>query len=252
MNKIRKMQLEIVKMVSDIDSLFKENGIKYFLVGGSVLGSIRHKGFIPWDDDMDIAVSRTDFDKVEQLLSKMKKYVYEFSNKHIVPDGPIGHLHLVNDEYPIENSPTIDVFALDGAGGTEKEWKKQRSIANWYHLAILGRPAKNRGILKKIITRILLNCIPKCLWKKIEQYSFNKILEYDVTVAPCITNLFGAWGYKEFFERKMFETQVMGEFEGLFLPLPAQPHEYLTQMYGDYMQLPPLEARKPKHKNFSY
>lgn len=248
--KIKEMQIEIVKMIKDVDLLFKENNIQYFLLGGSVLGAIRHKGFIPWDDDMDIAVFRSDFKKVENLLSSMEKYVYEFSDNHIVPDAPMGHLHYVNEQYPIENSPTIDVFALDGAGQTEREWKKQRRIANWYHLAVLQRPAQNRGLIKKFITFVLLACIPKFLWKKIEFYSLMKIQKYDVKNAPCITNLFGAWGYKEFFTRSMFDSYVVGEFEGLLLPLPANPHEYLSQMYGDYMQLPPLEERKPRHRTF--
>ncbi len=250
MEEIRKMQLEIKKMIADVDRLLKNKKIKYFLVGGSVLGAIRHKGFIPWDDDMDIAVFRTDFEKVEKLLSELDKYVYEPADNHMIPDAPIGHLHYVSEKYPIENSPTIDVFALDGASSTEKEWKKQRKIANWYHLAILQRPAQNRGIIKKIITTSLLLFISKRMWKNIKKLSYQKIISFDVNTSPCITNLFGAWGYKEFFPRKMFDSYVLGDFEGLSLPLPANPHEYLSQMYGDYMQLPPEEERKPKHRTF--
>ena len=84
MSEIREMQLEIVSMMKEVDALFTEHNIKYTLLGGSVLGSIRHNGFIPWDDDMDIGVLRKDFDQAEQLLSKNKKYVYETAEKHII------------------------------------------------------------------------------------------------------------------------------------------------------------------------
>lgn len=248
--KVREMQVEIIKMMKDVGLLLKENNIRYFLLGGSVLGAVRHKGFIPWDDDMDIAVFRPDFHKAEELLSGLDKYVYEPADSHVIPDAPVGHLHYVNERYPIENSPTIDVFALDGAGATEKDWRKQRRIANWYHLAILGRPAKNRGFLSRLATALLLSFIPSKVWAGIKRLSFKKITSLDVSISPYIANLFGAWGYKEFFRREMFDTCVFGEFEGLVLPLPANPHEYLTQLYGDYMRLPPAEARRPRHRKF--
>lgn len=250
MEELRKLQSELTMMISDVDGLLKENNIRYFLLGGSVLGAVRHKGFIPWDDDMDIAVFRPDFHKAEELLSGLDKYVYEPADSHVIPDAPVGHLHYVNERYPIENSPTIDVFALDGAGATEKDWRKQRRIANWYHLAILGRPAKNRGFLSRLATALLLSFIPSKVWAEIKRLSFKKITSLDVSISPYIANLFGAWGYKEFFRREMFDTCMFGEFEGLVLPLPANPHEYLTQLYGDYMRLPPAEARRPRHRKF--
>ena len=250
MEKIREMQLELVKMIEAVDNVFKENGIQYFLVGGSVLGAIRHKGFIPWDDDMDIGIKRNQFERAEELLASLKDYVYEPSDKHIIPDAPLGHLHLVNEVYPIENSPTLDVFALDGVPGNKQSWKKVKSLANWYHLAVLGRPAQNRGKLVKCATWLLLSVIPKNIWQKIKNFTFQKLTSLDVSTAECIANIWGAWGYKEFYPREMFDGSVDGEFEGLKLPLPANPDEYLTQMYGDYMTLPPVENRVPRHRTF--
>lgn len=248
MDAIREMQLEIVKIINKIDIVFKENNIQYFLLGGSVLGAVRHKGFIPWDDDMDIGIKRSDFQKAEALLLTLNEYVYETTENHIIPDGPTGHIHLVNEKYSIENSPTIDVFALDGIPDDFDEWKKIRSKANWYHLAVLNRPALNRGFIKQMITFILLKIIPQNIWNKIKIHSFKKITSYGVDEAPYIANFFGAWGEKEYFPRSMFDSVTIGEFEGLKLPMPANPHEYLSQMYGNYMELPPVEKRIPKHR----
>lgn len=247
MSRLREMQLEIVKMIEKVDMLFRENNIQYFIIGGSVLGAVRHKGFIPWDDDMDIGIKRSDFQKAEALLLTLKEYVYETTEKHIIPDGPTGHIHLINEKYPIEKSPTIDVFALDGVPEEPKQWKKLRIAATWYHLAILNRPALNRGFLKKLVSQLCLKCIPKFIWKMIKTECYKKITSYNIESAPYITNIFGIYGSKEFFPRIMFDSITYGEFEGLKLPMPANPHEYLTQIYGNYMELPPIEKRIPKH-----
>lgn len=250
MSGIREMQLHLVEMMKKVDALFKENGIQYFLVGGSVLGAVRHKGFIPWDDDMDIAVKRSQFSRAESLLAAMPGYVYEPSDNHIIPDAPVGHLHLVNKTYSIENSPTIDVFALDGVPGNPKKWKKIMRLANWYHLAVLGRPAQNRGAAKKFLTWFLLTFIPKPVWLWIKDSAFKKLTSIDADTSGYVANIWGAWGYKEFYQREMFTMSVDGEFEGLALPLPANPDAYLTQMYGNYMELPPEEKRVPRHRTF--
>ena len=250
MTSLREMQLEIVEMMKNLDKLLTENNIKYTLLGGSVLGAIRHSGFIPWDDDMDIGIMRQDFEKAEKLLSDFKPYLYETATKHIIPDAPMGHLHLVNDTIPIEMSPTIDIFALDYVPSEKKQQKKLRFIANIHHLAVLRRAPKNRGKLNKIVFGILLKIIPNKLWDIIQQKSLKKIINYTQE-KDMIGNIFGFWTEKEYFKSEIYENLENYKFENLELPIPKEYDFYLTQLYGDYMQLPPLEARKPKHKNFS-
>lgn len=251
MTPIRKMQLYEVEMIKVIDNIFKENNIKYILIGGSVLGAIRHKGFIPWDDDMDIGIFRYDFSKAEQLLASLDGYIYESAEEHQIPDAPIGHLHLVNSEYTLANSPTIDIFALDGIPAEVSKQKQQRRAANWYHLDVLHRPSVNRGFINKIITTILLFVIPKAIWKKIRKYSFSRLTAYNAKTSPLIGNIFGVYGIKEYFPRMFFDLISTTAFEGLELPIPAKYDAYLTQLYGNYMELPPIEKRVPKHKKIN-
>lgn len=250
MTEIRKMQLEIVKMISEIDRLFKSNGIKYTLLGGSVLGAVRHKGFIPWDDDMDIGVFRPDFERVEKLLSDFKSFVYERAENHIVPDAPIGHLHVVNDEYKIENSPTIDVFALDNVPENEKSRKKLRFYANIHHLAVLRRPPEHRGKLKRLAVQFLLKIISKKHWDKIQKKTFEKIMTLCNQKTGFVGNIWGFWTEKEYFPEIIYENITEHDFENLKLPIPADFDTYLSQMYGNYMELPPPEKRVPKHRSF--
>lgn len=246
---IREMQLDIVEMMKDLDILFEKNGIKYTLLGGSVLGAIRHKGFIPWDDDMDIGVFREDFEKAEELLSTFKPYTYETTTRHIIPDAPIGHLHLVNEKYPIGMSPTIDIFALDYVPSEKKEQKKLRFIANIHHLAVLRRAPQNRGKLNRFVFGVLIKIIPNKLWDRIQTKSLNKIINYTKS-KNMIGNIFGFWTEKEYFMSEIYENLEKYQFENLLLPIPKEYDLYLTQLYGDYMQLPPVEKRVPKHKNF--
>lgn len=249
MTEIRKMQLEIVKMISEVDKLFKLNDIKYTLLGGSVLGAVRHNGFIPWDDDMDIGVLRSDFEKVENLLSDLKPFVYERAENHIVPDAPIGHLHIVNDEYKIENSPTIDVFALDNVPEDEKSRKKLRFYANIHHLAVLRKAPEHRGNLKRLAVQILLKVISKNQWDKIQNKSFEKIMTLCHEKTGFIGNIWGFWTEKEYFSENIYKNLAEHDFENLKLPIPANFDTYLLQMYGKYMELPPPEKRVPKHRS---
>lgn len=250
MEELRKMQLDMVKMISDIDNVFSNSGIKYTLLGGSVLGAVRHNGFIPWDDDMDIGIFRKDFNHAEELLHNLKQYEYEFSEKHVIPDAPIGHLHLVNENYTLEHSPTIDIFALDNVPKSEKKRRALRFYANLHHLTVLRLPPKNRGKLKKILVGILLKFVPVFILDKLQGLTLKKIINFCDT-DEYLGNIFGFWTEKEYFKKNIYEDLVLHDFENLKLPIPKEYDTYLTQMYGNYMQLPPEEKRKPKHKNFN-
>ena len=248
MSEIRNMQLAIIEMIKDVDILFKQNNIDYTLLGGSVLGVIRHKGFIPWDDDMDIGIMRKDFSRAESLLKSIDKYVYESAEKHIIPDAPTGHLHFVSDNYPLEKSPTIDVFALDGVPKSNNARKLFRVLANIHHLSVLRVPPQTRGWKAKFIVTIILFCVPKRLMDYIQKISLYWIIEIGKKCKTCTGNIWGYWTEKEYFETKIYTDLIRMEFEKLQLPIPKEYENYLTQMYGNYMELPPVEKRIPKHK----
>lgn len=247
MSRIREMQEELIRMIDDVDRLFGEHGIRYTLLGGSVLGVVRHGGFIPWDDDMDIGIFRKDFGRAESLLAQMKQYLYECSENHIVPDAPVGKFHLVNEKYPIDNSPTIDVFPLDAVPDNPQEWKKLRVLANIHHITVRRRAPKNHGRLVKIIFSVFLAVTPKKLLRLLNRWSLKKMLAYDGQGCHHTGNIYGAYTEREYFPTEIYAETVRMNFEGLSLPVPKEYDRYLSQLYGDYMKLPPEEQRVPKH-----
>ena len=250
MSEIIEMQLCIIEMIKTIDNVFRENDIEYVLLGGSVLGAIRHKGFIPWDDDIDIGIMRKDFSRAEKLLSSLESYTYEFAESHIIPDAPTGHLHLVNQQYPINNSPTIDVFALDGVPKSKFSRKIFRIIANIHHFSVLRQPPKNRGTFSKYLIKILLFLFPKKILDIIQKKSLMLILKLGKKNMEYTGNIWGYWTEKEYFKTEVYKEIIFTEFENLQLPIPSQYDLYLTQLYGNYMELPPVEKRVPKHRSF--
>ncbi|MDR0682152.1 MAG: LicD family protein [Dysgonamonadaceae bacterium] len=248
---IRDMQEKEIIMMLEIDALLKDNNIQYWLLGGSVLGSIRHQGFIPWDDDMDIGIMRKDVDKTEILIASLKDYVYESIDSPMpftFPNLPIGHIHYVDENYPISNSPTIDVFALDGMPANVFLRKIQRFWADVYLLCMYQHTSTNRGYLIKLATTIALFITPKIIFNFLQKTALKIITHWDGEKSPMIVNLFGAWGKREIFNRDMFDGYTIGKFENMLLPLPVNPDIYLKSLYGDYMRLPPPEERTPKHR----
>lgn len=247
---LRVLQNHILAMMKDVDSLFKENKIFYVMLSGSVLGAVRHKGFIPWDDDIDIGVLRKDVERAEVLLSGFDEYKYEFIENHIIPDGPCGHLHYVKDGYTMATSPTIDFFAIDAVPNEidRRRTKKFMFYANVHHASVYRHAPKNRGLFNKIVVGIILFILPNKLLDLLQKWSLKKILEFDTGDSHWLGNIFQ--GQKEFFPENIYLETINADFEDIRLPIPKDYDTYLLKLYGNYMELPPEEERVPRHRTF--
>jgi lipopolysaccharide cholinephosphotransferase len=244
------MQQKLLEMLICVDKLFKKNNIHYCLIGGSVLGSIRHKGFIPWDDDIDIGILRKDFTKAEELLLKLNNYIYEPVENHIIRNAPIGQLHYIDDYYTIVNSPTIDCFPLDRVPNNKLLRKLQFFFVNVYHLCLYRQKSKNRGFFMNFLSGAIIFLSPNKLLDFYQNIAFKIITHWEGNISYDLANIFGDKGYKEIFDKRMFEELRLEIFEGLLFPIPSNPDIYLTALYGNYMELPPLEERQSKHHIF--
>lgn len=256
LEKIKEIQLEILKYIKGI---CEEHNIKYFLCGGTLLGAVRHKGFIPWDDDIDILLPRNDYMRLISLLKDGDKYRclssyynsdYYYSFAKVVDTDTV---LIEREEYPIKDLGVfIDIFPIDGLPENKKELKTQ-----------FNRVLKYRN---RLYFSLMVKCLPASVkWKYGFKYMYwflmkiigwkrwLKIIErlgtmYKYADSDKVACIVSGYGLKEIMNKSVFEKVIFLEFEGEKFPAPIGYNEYLTSLYGDYMKLPPIEKRVSHHK----
>ncbi len=255
MNQIQHLQSVILSIAKDIDKLCRDTGIEYYLLGGSCIGAIRHKGFIPWDDDLDIIMTRENYDKflneARQRLDKdkyclqegLKDWPLEFSKVRL--KGTL--LHEPEDEYATDEMHGIylDVFCMENVPDSDILARIQYFLYKYYLCYQLGLRKYNSTTFRKKVMILLsmpmrIKAIRKPILKFI--YSFNNQK----------TKRLGFYCGRTRFRNAITPRSIYGKpqyvpFEDTQLPVPEHYHEYLTQMFGDYMKLPPVEQRVGLH-----
>ena len=261
-NEIKKIQLNILKSVDDYCS---KNDIKYFLSYGTLLGAIRHKGYIPWDDDIDIMMLRNDYeqflsdfnknrtDNLEVLHSSIdKKFPYEFAKIH---DKTTTLIENVDVKYSI--GVNIDLFVVDYLGDNKENAKKIYN-KNWIWEKILlvkniKSNKKDRNFIKNNIVKLLkFICKPITIYKITSSMNKNS-QKYKNANGKYLGILCERdFTYAKVFEKEWFNDSIKVQFENLKLNIPKQYDKILKTMYGNYMQFPPKEERITHHDYIAY
>ncbi len=253
---LKKIQLDILRHV---DSFCRQNHIKYFLCGGSMIGAVRHQGYIPWDDDIDIMMLRNDYERFIRLYmendsSNYHLHDYRLESEYTNPYVKIDDCRTIlkeKSETPIKNlGVNIDLFPIDTVPDDKRKQKKMFFWFNFY-LGIMDLkrvvPVKSRAWYKNLtlyIAHFLLLPIPmKWLVRKLAQ---NALQYRGEESSYCAIALWG-YGKKEINLRSNWDNTIEMPFEDMLAPLPQGFDNYLTCVYGDYMQLPPKEKRKSHH-----
>ncbi|MDE4541321.1 LicD family protein [Thermoanaerobacterium sp. R66] len=255
LSELRKIQIDILNVVTE----FCDNhGIKYFLCGGTLIGAVRHQGYIPWDDDIDIALLRNDY---EYFINNFNRYntlykVYEPNNTdwYPYPFAKVSYENSIIDE-DTDNMPynigiNIDVFPIDNLPDSKNKQKKllekillQRNIL----MLKLIKINKERVFYKNIIL-YLGKFIFK--YKKTNTIAKN-ITELATTYINYETNKAGVivWGYgeSEIVDKSIFNETIKMKFEDKEYSVPRGYHQWLTSIYGNYMDLPPVEKQVTHH-----
>lgn len=254
LNKIKELELN---MFDTIIHICEEEKIKYFVSGGTALGTIRHNGFIPWDDDIDIALPREDYEKFIKIVPEKLPENLFLQTFLSDPEYPLNYAKIRNSDTTfIESSFKdlkmnhgiyIDVFPLDGYPKS----KLQQAIFNFRNnLLFYGCYFRlNRCTLSSVKTK-LLYFTTKFLYKDIYTINLKReklFKKYKYKDCEYVAAFCGAYGKKEIMPKMFFGNGRKGTFEGLTVNLPDKVEDYLTQLYGDFMQLPPIEKRKPHH-----
>ena len=238
-NEIHKLQLQLIKY---FDSFCKENNLKYFLAGGTLLGAARHEGFIPWDDDIDIAMPRPDYEKLLDMSKQIKNpYMIldpETNKNYMLPFAKFVNKYYYNYRKGLKGKYGIrmDIFPLDGLGQTEKE-----AIKNAKH--ILFKRKFFSMCFKENIFSKLLN---KINFQKLAYKNLKKeFLKNDFYNSEYVASIVGGMKrLKEVFPYKVYSETSNMKFEDTKLSGMKYYDDYLSKLYGDYMKMPPENQRE--------
>ena len=250
---IRILQRKIIGNLEAIDQVCREHGLRYYLWAGTMLGAVRHKGFIPWDDDMDICMPRPDY---EQLIAHWREWLpepYEVISPETDPTYPYPFAKIEDASTTVLERPDfkflegvyIDVFPIDGAPADENERESHfKRYKVWRHLLFLrGRDPFKHGHGPRSWFPWLLHKAWSLaeLQEKVKEYMTK--YPYDESEYVCDYDD----GLKGVIEKRLLGTPQTYPFEDKQFLGVEHYDEYLSNKYGDYMQLPPKEKQIQHH-----
>lgn len=255
---LREIQLEELKILEKIAEFLEKNNLRYSLNGGTLLGAIRHKGFIPWDDDIDIAMPRPDYDKFIELYSKQPiddnlilccpENKTEFLPFCKIKNKEIEAIDDNSKSEKKQNFLWIDIFPVDGISISEKELKWKYRKMSFYTLLLYVHRNKlyfsKKGYFFKDIIKLILKPISLLVSAK-TLIKFAAKMDYEK--AKYIGKFVSGYGLKEALLKEDYEEYIKVEFEGRKFSVIKNYDKYLTNIFGDYMTLPPKNERITHH-----
>lgn len=246
-----------IQILHEVDDFCAKNNIKYSLAYGTLLGAIRHKGFIPWDDDVDIMMLRPDYERFvshfNHDVTKMFSVAsYETDGNFHFPMAKISCNVTTNEELGFDRyGYAIDVFPIDKFPAGEKELKsviKKKSM--YWNLMALKTMKWNkvRSLRKNLImsaSKAFVKFIPYSLIHKTMRRDISK---YEQLRSNYLLGCFYTpYGERDIFPKDFFDTYIPVAYENSSFPVVKEYDKYLTSVYGDYMQLPPEDKRVTHH-----
>lgn len=251
------MQEHIFGIMEHFDAFCRAHKLRYFILGGTLLGAVRHKGFIPWDDDADIGMPRADYERFKTLYdNRSGRYFLDWPG--LSPDYAYSYAKLydrgtttVTDSIrPVKRGVWVDIFPLDGT-------VDNRFFRGFHYLLVRGLKVivatrhkafrRNERFAKRMQRHLILLLL---FWIPVSCLNglLSRLLSYrDFDHARLVGNLLGQWGKREIVPREIFGNGQMQWFEGKNFYGPESAGDYLAAIYGDYMTPPPERERVSDH-----
>lgn len=242
MNEIREMQMELMRYVRET---CEANGLRYYMCGGTLLGAVRHGGYIPWDDDVDLAMPMPDYLKFIEVVKQQKKYlslnIYDYPDDYYNFFMRLIHqdTYMKYWEYPflMTTGVSIDIFPLFGLPEKQKDrdyfYKTIRLLNERY----ISTYIENETDTPKLAE--IRHGLQRQIEAMMERYPFDE--------CTWIGNVLSKYREKEIMPRTIYQDSVQMGFEDDTFAAAGGYEEYLTRMFGDYMQLPPEKDRMNTH-----
>ncbi len=257
---IRRVQLVQLELMKKLHQVCVENDIKYIMIAGTLLGAVRHKGFIPWDDDLDIALTRTDYEKLVNILIESPiegcfLQTYETDPHYVQPYAKLRKdgTKFVESWFKgidMHEGIFIDIFPYDKISKPKsKNAKLHMKLSKMLTFSIWRKEhcqLKRKG-LKKIepVISSMIGVLPKKNIINIQNRLVNREKKDWKFVASMLDSNYSL--EKTCFSRDDFEDIILIDFEDTQFYAPRKWEEFLTRLYGNYMKLPPEEKRNSGH-----
>lgn len=262
----RKLQLAQLDLLLELKRICEKNNIHYFLVGGTLIGAARHQGFIPWDDDIDVGMLRHDYEHFLDACRTDLSEEYRLYDWTIDKYFPLAFAKLkikgtkmiedISKNSDICDEVFIDVFPFDSAPDDSIRQKIHSVHVIVLRKVLLIKCGYRLSEQRKGIRKVVNKALYKLLEILFTGYSTDEIKslyqveqeKYNRTNTSYYINLNGAYSYQRELKQKiLFERFTQLEFEKNMLSVPEKYDQYLTEVYGDYMKMPPEEQRVPRH-----
>lgn len=260
MGRLEAIQQVLMAYLLEVDKICKKHNITWYLGGGTLLGAARHQGFIPWDDDVDIMMLREDYDKFLEVApaelpegmilqdpKKDKTYNYAYAKLRIT--NTMFATDFSKHHKGMNNGFAFDIFCHDKTANSKLGQKIHSKLTLFWLACVFNkwnhRKADNGNKFQSIITDFCKTIFPlrfstRMLLFTLEMFKHKKKAKY----------LYDGMGYsvhKGGFDKTFLDNEIRLDFCGYKMPVPAKYKEYLTNHYGDYMELAPLSTRIMGH-----